>query len=84
MLTLNHQISWHIWKLLGLVARSDAYPPGIQMVMGSILPSGKTFVHGIGHEILSMPILSLLLVEAGQLSVTGKRMCTKYWLTVYV
>ena len=36
----------------------------------------------VGHEIITTAILSLLLVQAGQLSVTGKRMCTKYyWLT---
>ena len=30
----------------------------------------------IGHEIISMAILSLPLIQVGQLSVTGKRMCT--------
>ena len=34
----------------------------------------------IGHEIISMAILSLLLSQVGQLSVTGERMCTKNWL----
>ena len=38
----------------------------------------------IGHEIISMAILSLPLIQIGQLSVTGIRMCTKYWLTTYV
>ena len=33
----------------------------------------------IGHEIISTAILSLPLIEEGQLSVTGKRICTKYW-----
>ena len=33
----------------------------------------------IGHEIISGAILSLLLIQEGQLSVTGERMCTKYW-----
>ena len=34
----------------------------------------------IGHEINSTAILSLPLIQVGQLSViTGKRMCTKYW-----
>ena len=32
-----------------------------------------------GHEIISMAILSLLLIQEGQLSVTGERMCTDYW-----
>ena len=31
----------------------------------------------IGHKIISMAILSLLLIQEGQLSVTGERMCTK-------
>ena len=30
----------------------------------------------IGHEIISMAILSIPLIQVGQLSVTGKRMCT--------
>ena len=34
----------------------------------------------IGHEILSTVILSLPLIQVGQLSVTGERMYTKYWL----
>ena len=33
----------------------------------------------IGHEIISTTILSLPLIQEGQLSVTGERMCTKYW-----
>ena len=33
----------------------------------------------IGHEIISKAILSLPLIQEGQLSVTGERMCTKYW-----
>ena len=28
-----------------------------------------------------MAILSLPLIQVGQLSVTGEKMCTKYWLT---
>ena len=35
------------------------------------------------HEIISTAILSLPLIPIGQLSVTGERMCTKYWLTSY-
>ena len=35
----------------------------------------------IGHEIISTAILSLPLIQVGQLSVIGERMCTKYWLT---
>ena len=35
----------------------------------------------IGHEIISTAILSLQLIQVGQLSVTGERMCSIYWLT---
>ena len=34
---------------------------------------------GIGHEIISRAILSLLLFRVGQLSITGQKMYTKYW-----
>ena len=33
----------------------------------------------LGHENISTAILPLLLIQAEQLSVTGERMCTKYW-----
>ena len=33
----------------------------------------------IGHEIISTAVLSLPLILEEQLSVTGERMCTKYW-----
>ena len=36
----------------------------------------------IDHEIISLVILSLLLIYGGQLAVTDKSMCTKYWLMV--
>ena len=32
-----------------------------------------------GHEIISTAILSLPLIQEGQLSVTGERMCCTYW-----
>ena len=32
----------------------------------------------IGHEIISSAFLSLPLIQEGQLSVTGERMCIKY------
>ena len=51
----------------GPVAQSDAHPPGMRMVAGSILES---------NEIISTAILSLLLIQVGQLSVTDERMCT--------
>ena len=33
----------------------------------------------LGHEKNSTAILPLLLIQEEQLSVTGERMCTKYW-----
>ena len=33
----------------------------------------------LGHENISMAILPLPLLQEEQLSVTGERMCTKYW-----
>ena len=41
----------------------------------------STFVK-MGHEIISSAIFALPLVQlqAGQLSVTGERMCTSWWL----
>ena len=38
----------------------------------------------IGHEIISTAILPVPLIQVGQLSVSGQRMCTKYWLTAEV
>ena len=32
-----------------------------------------------GHEIISTAILSLLLIQDGQFSITGERTCIKYW-----
>ena len=38
----------------------------------------QSFVE-FGHEIISMAVLSLPLIQEGQLSVTGEKMCTKNW-----
>ena len=35
----------------------------------------------IYHELISTVILSLPLIEEGQMTVSGENMCTKYWLT---
>ena len=43
-------------------------------------PVRKHSVVDIGHETISVAILSLPLIQVGQLSVTFERMCTKYWL----
>ena len=39
-----------------------------------------TFVE-IDHEIISIDILLLPLIQEGLLSVTGEILCTNYWLT---
>ena len=54
---------WFIWM---------RRPTGDQEVAGSTL----TEVGNIDHEIFSTVILSLLLIQEGQLSVSGDRMCT--------
>ena len=52
----------------------------MRTVAGSILTPGNILSWSlIGHEIISTAILSLPLIQEGQLSVTGARMCTKYW-----
>ena len=54
------------------VAQLDAPPTDDQEVAGS---TTTTFVE-IDHEIFSTVILSLPLIQEGQLSVSGERMCT--------
>ena len=44
-------------------------------------PVQKHSFVAIGHEIISIAILTIPLIQEEQLSVTGERMCTKYWLT---
>ena len=82
-LHFNLFVQFQVYKnlLLDMVARWDAHLPGIQTVAGLILRSGKTFSVDIGHEIISTAIVSLPLIQEGQFSVTGERMCKKYWLT---
>ena len=59
-----------------LVAQLDARPTGDQEVAGSTTVGLATFFVEIDHEIFSMVILSLPLIQEGQLSVSGERMCT--------
>ena len=52
-------------------------PTGDQEVAGSTLAEvGNILSVEIDHEIFSTVILSLLLIQEGQLSVSGERMCT--------
>ena len=59
-----------------MVARSDARPPGMRPVADSTLTSGTHYWEEISHEKVSTTIISLSLIQEGQLSVTGERMCT--------
>ena len=63
-------------QLADSVAQMDARPTGDQEVAG-LTPSNRqhSFLE-IEHEIFSTVILSLPLIEEGQLSVSAKRMCT--------
>ena len=56
------------------VARLDARLTGDQEVEGST-PAGRQHSF-LDHEIFSTVILSLLLIQEGQLSVSDERMCT--------
>ena len=58
----------------------------LELVAGqhsAILPAPDSYVRGPGFDTRSGNILSFLLplFQEGQLSVTGKSMCTNYWLT---
>ena len=64
--SLQHEIE--AW-----MAHSDGCPICDQEVTGSV-PAWSSME--IDHEIFSMVILSLLLIQEGQLSVSGERMCT--------
>ena len=59
------------------MAQLDARPTGDQEVPGSTPRRGRqhSFVE-IDHEIFPMVILSLPLIQEGQLSVSDERMCT--------
>ena len=59
------------------VGQLDARPTGDQEVAGSTPAEvGKISFLEIDHEIFSMVILFLPLIQEGQLSVSGERMCT--------
>ena len=58
------------------MARLDEHPTGDQEVAGSLRLSKKHSFVETDYEIFSMVILSLLLIQEGQLSVFGERMCT--------
>ena len=55
----------------------DARPTGDQEVAGSTPAGSATFFCGDLIKKFSAVILSLLLIQGGLLSVSGKRMCTE-------
>ena len=55
------------------VAQLDARPTGDQEVVGSTPAWSTAFFHG---DLIMKYFLSLLLIQEGQLSVSGGRMCT--------
>ena len=59
------------------MAQSDVCPTGDQEVAGSVpaRSSNISFVE-MDHEMFSTIIVSLPLIQEGQLSVSGERMCT--------
>ena len=73
---LHEQLSCFKIPLPGVVARSDTCPPGRWSVADSTLTSGTHSWEEIGHEKNSTTIISLPLIQEGQLSVTCERMCT--------
>ena len=61
---------------LASVAQLDARPTGDQEAVGSTPTEvGNILSWRLGHEIFSTVILCLPLIQEGQLSVSGDRMC---------
>ena len=58
------------------MAQLDAHPTGEQEVCGFDPHGWQYSVVESDHEIFSMVIPFLLLIQEGQLSVSGERMCT--------
>ena len=58
------------------MAQLDARLTGEQEVAGSTPPGQQHSFMEVDNEIFSTLILSLPLIQEGQLSISGKRMCT--------
>ena len=58
------------------VARSKVCPFGMQAAPEFDLHVRPVILWRLGHEIISMDILPLSLIQEEQLSVTGEKMCT--------
>ena len=57
-------------------AQLDPIPTGDEEVAGSTPPGRQWSFVEIDHEIFSTVVLSLSLIQGGQLSVSGEKMCT--------
>ena len=72
-----HCLPFHYVFSPALVAQLDALPTGDQEVAGSTTAKvGNILLWRFDHEIFSTFVLSLPLIQEGQLSVSGERMCT--------
>ena len=59
------------------MAQLDAHPTGDQEIVGSTTAGLATLIFvEIDHKVFSAVLLSLQLIQEGQLSVSGKGMCT--------
>ena len=68
---LHEQLSCFQISSLGMVARSDARPPGMRPVADSILTSGTHSWKENDHETISTTIISLPLIQ--------ERAVVSYW-----
>ena len=85
---LSHYCKWQSppsdWA--ASVAQSDAHPTGVHEVMSSNFQPCRVWQHSfieIDHEIFSVVVLSHLLIQEEQLSVSGKNNVHKYRLTEF-
>ena len=63
----------------GAVPRLEACPLSMQAAPDFDPHVWHILSWRLGHEKISTAILPLPLIQEEQLSVTGERMCTKYW-----
>ena len=67
----------HVQNCAALVAQMDVHPTGeLRLLQVQPLPGWQHSFLDIDHEMFSMVILSLLLIQEGQLSVSDETMCT--------
>ena len=74
MILPSRRKSHPIQSQLNTMVQLDARPIEDQEVTGSTPPGRQHSFMEIDHEIFSMVIISLSLIQEGQLSVSGKRM----------